>query len=449
MPYPLVPPPLSDTGAYPYFRQLQKWLDINPISRLTRTQAFITIPAFSVDVSNWIGVSDIVASFNYEGPSNFSLSSIYTEIPLNPDYLMCISWRDNSGHMYRYALWQGVGEVFLFNVPLYTGQAIYQNFRIEIWSVSNQTVASQTAALTLYTSVLGKVDYRWGQDYSLVSADSICTNFYIKAQPIQGLSPQLNPSGVTFGGWMRADTGITSTRWTPINAGAGFFGSYLIPNSVFHVTTDADIRGQDCVTGTLPFAGIGSNTFTPNDIWLLFKYNGDGTIVYMDTTGSPNSSTLSIASGVFSIDGTSLHNTPLTIGSWYILEYWSAGGNGQCNVWPLNTQFSNKAYTSNISVNSRASSTDFLIGGFGDSASIEVTDILVYSSILSTGDQLTNLLYFQDRYESYLLNPLVAPVGSYSQPNQPLFTTLNKNNIPVPAGQVIFASSGGGVQGAG
>ena len=71
--YPLVPPPLSDTGAWAIPRTLQRWLDVNPITHLTRTQGYITLPAFNVNV-NWLGYSDIVAAFNFEGPNN---STIY------------------------------------------------------------------------------------------------------------------------------------------------------------------------------------------------------------------------------------------------------------------------------------------------------------------------------------------------------------------------------------
>jgi hypothetical protein len=74
MPYPLVPPPLTDTGALLYPRTLQRWLDVNPVTKLTRTGTYITLPTFNINV-NWLGYSDIVASFNFEGPNNFSLTS--------------------------------------------------------------------------------------------------------------------------------------------------------------------------------------------------------------------------------------------------------------------------------------------------------------------------------------------------------------------------------------
>jgi hypothetical protein len=446
MPIPLIPPPLTDTGAITYPRTLQKWLDINPISKLTRTQGYITIPEFSVNVTNWNGASDIVASFNYEGPSNFSLSSTNTEIPLQPNYLMCISWRDGDGNIFRYALWKGVGEVILFNLPLYTGQVIYQNFRIEIWSVSNQAIASQSNILTLYTSVLGKVDYRWGTDFALVNPDAICTDFEITISPVQGLLPQLTPSGgAVFGGWIRADTGIIGENWSIKSVGAGYFSGSFTSSSNIATTIESVLKNNLAVTGVLPLACIITNTIAANDIWCMIQYNGDGVILDLF-----NESTLTITNGVLSIDGTSIGNTPLNLGQWYIIEWWYTSGLGQCNIWPLNTALNNKNYTSNINVNTRAGAILLAIGSVEvGSASIVITDLFVYSQTLQPSDQLINLNYFADRYESILTNPLVTPIGSYSVINQPIFTILNKNNTLVPPSQVVFASSGGGVQGVG
>jgi hypothetical protein len=175
MSYPLVPPPLNDTGAWQIPRTLQRWLDINPITHLTRTQAYITLPAFNVNV-NWLGYSDIVASFNYEGPNNFSLIGFNIEPSSTPNYLLCIMWKDSKDNVNRYKLWSGVGEILYFNIPVYAGQKIGKNFRLEIWSTNN-TPAIQTNNIQVYTSVLGKQDYRWGTDFTLVSTDGLGTNF--------------------------------------------------------------------------------------------------------------------------------------------------------------------------------------------------------------------------------------------------------------------------------
>jgi hypothetical protein len=196
MSYPLVPPPLSDTGAWSIPRTLQRWLDINPITRLTRTQAYITLPAFNVNV-NWLGFSDIVASFNYEGPNNFSLTGFNIEPNPSPNYLLCIMWRDSKGNVKRYKLWSGVGEVFYFPCYVYNGQKIAKNFRFEIWSTNN-TPAIQTKAIQIYTSLLGKQDYRYGSDFTLVSNDAVCINFSESSNTIELAMGQ--QYGIPYGG---------------------------------------------------------------------------------------------------------------------------------------------------------------------------------------------------------------------------------------------------------
>jgi hypothetical protein len=195
MPYPLVPPPANDVGAFGVPRRLQRWLDVNPVTRLTRTSSYITLPSFSQAVT-WQGYSVIVASFNFEGPNNFSLKYLTSEMPLSPNYCLCIMWKDSNNVVYRYALWKGVGEVFYFNVPLYTGQEIKKNFRFEIWS-TNSTPAVQTTTLQFYTSVLGNFDYRFAGDYSLVTADAINTSFNCTTSLPPG--QEVIPAGSVYG----------------------------------------------------------------------------------------------------------------------------------------------------------------------------------------------------------------------------------------------------------
>ena len=75
MPAPLIPPPANDSGALTWPRFLQRWLDVNPVTKLDRVGSFITIPSFSV-ASTWNGYSTIVAAYNYEGKNNNSLKYI-------------------------------------------------------------------------------------------------------------------------------------------------------------------------------------------------------------------------------------------------------------------------------------------------------------------------------------------------------------------------------------
>lgn len=140
MPYPSQPP--YEAGALLSPRQLQRWLDVNKVSKLTRTETYWTLPAFSVE-DNWLGYSQIVAAFNFVATNNFSLPLDY-EVPTNPGYCACIMWVDGDSNVYRYRLWSDVGEVFYFDAPVYNGEVIKQNFRIEIWDCAPANFTSFT-----------------------------------------------------------------------------------------------------------------------------------------------------------------------------------------------------------------------------------------------------------------------------------------------------------------
>lgn len=186
MPEQLHPPYDSSATIRP--RQLNRWLDVNAQNGpLGRTQTYIVLPPFTQPVI-WLGYSDCVATFNFEAPNNFSLvglkgnpfEGLLSPLPINPNYMLCIMWVDSTTTPYtvhRYSLWNGVGEVMYIPYPLYTGQLIKKNFRLEVWSVKSQATASQAAPITFYTSKLGNLDYRYGLDMPLQGADPITTNF--------------------------------------------------------------------------------------------------------------------------------------------------------------------------------------------------------------------------------------------------------------------------------
>jgi len=174
MPSPLVPPPLNDPGALTWPRMLQRWLDDNPVTRLTRTSTYIQLPIFNQGVSTWNGYSDIVAAFNFEGPNGFSLQNIVP--PTNPNYTCCIAYVVNSTVVTRYLLWDATGSMLPGSITPYVNQPIKKNFRLEVWNTS-QGIASETAGVTIYTSKLGNFDYRYASDGNLITPDAISTNF--------------------------------------------------------------------------------------------------------------------------------------------------------------------------------------------------------------------------------------------------------------------------------
>lgn len=147
MPAPSNPPPSNEGGAIIQPRELLRWLDVNIVHRLTRTQSYITLPVFSV-ASQWKGYSEIVATFPLVCTKNFSLKPFTA--PLNPNYCLCIMWVDDEYNVYRYKLWGDVGEVFYFDVPDYENQPIHGNCRFEIWNTPPPELGGYITGFTLY-----------------------------------------------------------------------------------------------------------------------------------------------------------------------------------------------------------------------------------------------------------------------------------------------------------
>ena len=172
MPAPIVPPPANDVGALLIPRELQRWLDINPVTKLDRIGSYLTIPAFSTPVS-WNGVSDIVYTIDYNSSVPFSLKSI-SGLTKYPSFVLAVMYVNYDNSVVRYFLWKGIGEVIFGEMPLYTGQMIKPVFRFEVWSTP-QTASS--GALILNTSKLGFYDYRWQNDFNLTPSIRQCAYF--------------------------------------------------------------------------------------------------------------------------------------------------------------------------------------------------------------------------------------------------------------------------------
>lgn len=175
MPDSLHPPYADDGGALTVPRQLVRWLDINPQGGpLKRIQKYITLPAFSI-ANRWNGYSDIVATFNFEGPNSFSLKGAYAA-PASPNYVLCISYHV-AGVVTRYLLWDATGSNLNMDIPVYAGQPIKKNFRLEVWNTS-QGASSQGSPVTFYTSVRGNYDYRFQTDQVVVAPGNVNTDFW-------------------------------------------------------------------------------------------------------------------------------------------------------------------------------------------------------------------------------------------------------------------------------
>jgi len=315
----LLHPPFS-ASAVIQPRQLVRWLDVNAQGgQLDRTQSFITLPAFSQAVT-WKGYSDIVTAYNFEGPNWFSLKYLNTgspnrglssPIPLNPNYMLCIMYV-KAGVVVRYALWRGVGEVIYFPLPLYTGQPIGRNFRLEVWS-TNASPAIQVTPLTVYTSVRGTLDYRYGNDFTLVSADIPCTAFgNIGNTPLTlPYTPTLwlLPSGMSaLGNFASWTDSITADIF--LNGGAAGAVTTVVPSG--DAFNDPAVQ-INATSGTNRFLENASN-FVAQTYVLLFNA-GEATHRNLFQVQGGGNLTLAWNAGVLTADTASVAG--LSQGHWY------------------------------------------------------------------------------------------------------------------------------------
>ena len=414
----LLHPPYAAT-AITQPRQMLRWLDINAQNGpLDRTRYYIVLPAFST-VVNWHGYSDIVASFNFEGPNNFSLKWLnigdpatgeQSPIPFNPNYLLAIMWRDSKGNVYRYALWNNVGEVLYFPMPLYTGQQIKKNFRFEIWSTPS-TKAIQTTPITFYTSVKGILDYRFGTDSSLVVADPICTNFEATTNPPVVTLPadmqvvfDVDPTGITpyppFGdiSWIDSVSAVRllgNGNVTEIASGLPNGANAVFNNDYASYLSAASPNWgiQSMVLCCKMVTNQAANSFLfsayPNGIALFWN---NGTV----TTGGPGPSVNGLAYGV-----------------WYTFIFTLVGGNSKLYVYDT---ASGALIASNLNLAPIVGYTTAI--GLGN-AGVEIVEAALGTGALTDADAAAISDYMTLKYfttNTFAL-AFVWPVGSEPQPN--------------------------------
>lgn len=317
--------PPYESGALTTPRQLQRWLDVNPQNGpLTRTQTFVTLPAFSVNVE-WLGYSDIVATFNYEAPNNFSFTQFVGSIPSTPNYCLCVSYRNTDNSVVRYALWRDVGEIFYFDAPVYTGQLIKKNFRLEVWSI-NGALASQTTDLNFFTSVLGSLDYRYGVDTELVGDDGIVLDF---ETPVVAIISSPTLTGLTY--WYNAALGLTGD---PVSQWESQTTSYPLvqavganqpdvstgpPQSIaFGLGSGNENIGRTAIGGTVNKFYITISPFdAPNNTQILLYSNSDASLVVTITNVSDDSFDININGTVYNFSwasGVSSNNFLIEVG---------------------------------------------------------------------------------------------------------------------------------------
>lgn len=215
MPESIHPPYVSGATTIP--RQLQRWLDINPQNgRLKRTETFIQVPVFDID-HVWNGYSEIVGEYHFTSPNQLSLklSNIANILPTGTNYTLCVSYISGVGTVARYSLVRGLGDLFYFNLPEYDGERLINDFVIEVWNTS-QVACSSTTVTTIYTSVAGNLDYRYGIDGPLALPTPICMG----QQPPGTQS--LVPVPVNLELWLDGGSGWSEHLWVDRSASLNF-----------------------------------------------------------------------------------------------------------------------------------------------------------------------------------------------------------------------------------
>jgi hypothetical protein len=404
MAYPLVPPPAGDVGALTWPRQLQRWLDDNPVGPLTRISTYIVLPAFTQASNTWNGYSDIVEAFNFEGPNHLSLKVFVA--PIAPNYSLCISYQVQ-GVVTRYSLWRAVGDNIPGPVIPYVNQYIDPNFRLEIWNTS-QGVASQSSSFTFYTGKLGGIDYRWGTDTTLVGSDVPVTNFEninSIALLTATLSGRWRPQDMVFngvsGGAMSAwNNEVAGPNLSPTGTSNVFVTNVtLAPNTPQAVVVTTGYIGNiayanpaGCVAvlffvKTLPVSGTTNIYYNGNVLGLDLSINSTGYLVSFNAN---------------------LSNVALSLNTWYLVILGVSYG---------------IAYLYNPVT---CTQIDSWISGFGsgnDSVieiggpNIGVSEVSIFSTDI-IASQLNNLVaYFGITYFNQFSLPLIFPANSISVTN--------------------------------
>lgn len=430
----LISPPYA-AGAISIPRTLIRWLDVNyQNGPLTRTATYITLPAFSVNI-NWLGYSDIVAAFNFEGPNNFSFAggNMQPTAPI-PNYVLCVMWKDTNNVTHRYAMWKGVGETIYGTIPLYTGQVIMKNFRFEIWS-TDVAICGQATPINFYTSVAGQIDYRYGVDSQLVASDPVVTNF----SATQTYVPTILPVTNLWSQWI-ASSGIANLTWAVKQSPSGV--QYLNAGNAGNLTvaTDSGINNNLCVTNpntllasrptenmtaiSIGFAVVKPISFTSGYCWFAFgtySTNFAGSFCRVTTTATP---------GQLAIDGNNLGGVVMSAGQWYVICFIMdftnevVGGYVVALTNPIVEPSFNLISDTNASQPSVITVGANALGVITENFYLAELDI--FNTSLNPMQRAAILNYYTNNYGPYPFSlPLTFPPNSTPQPN-----TINPTLTP-------------------
>jgi hypothetical protein len=372
------PPYVSGATTIP--RQLERWLDINPQNGpLRRTETFIQVPVFNIN-HVWNGYSEIVGEYHYSSPNNLSLKLLNTAnvIPVDTNYTLTVSYIVSPGVVKRYSLIRSANDFFYFDLPVYSGEFISSDFSIEIWNTSS-VICSETTLTTLYTSVKGNLDYRYGVDTALASTQQLCSSQQNPQSTI------LYPIDVNMELWLDGGTGWSEHTWIDRSLSANVFTSNI--DMATRTPPNAVQFGSSVYSGSAAF---------PQSMWLYFITgvgNGYQLMSFDNQVGETVTLAVNGSSAIqISLDpGSTFTGTyALQEGTPYILYF---DGTSDCRLYDAVTLMQLDQITHDT-INLIVPSVNIL---FGDDSGIqyEVRAFLCYNDI-------TNTSFYTDSLFPYL-----------------------------------------------
>lgn len=127
-------------------------------------RATFIVPAFSLNAETWAGSSNILAEFPFENTDyQFSLKLPITQF--GSAFIAAVRWVEDDV-IRRFKLWDDADAILFF--PLYDGERIGLNARLEIWSLNTANDPTLDDDYTFYSSVLAFPS-------TLLGCSTVCT----------------------------------------------------------------------------------------------------------------------------------------------------------------------------------------------------------------------------------------------------------------------------------
>lgn len=368
---------------------------------------------------------------------NTNIPGLAALIGNNPSYLLAIMWKDENENTFRYALWNGVGEVIDFTLPLYAGQLIKKNFRLEAWSVSGQAIALNTLNLAFLTSVLQGVDYRYSQDAALQNPDPIVTQFGCSVNPPSGQFPN---SILSLDSRFIASTGIFVNNY----AGAGWNDikdpSYpvgqneyigMIHNEGIQVVQTKALNVQQIVASSDDAFGAAIFNVNPAHAFYLVNFTGNVTTgCQFYSYGGP---VTTLTCGITTLDSTHVtliledgSTLAVPTNRWIILDICYNTGKSRITYYDFYNQtptpqpypigFNNSTTTTTNGRWFNVYGQD--TAGFSPGVLLfSLAEILWFNTYIGASNTQLVLTYFNAQYNFNFPVPLVFPTNSTPLPN--------------------------------